>query len=111
MHYVAVIASETPTYLRSTSGRRAPEGVHGGKALRLYGRRRASTGSAVGVAREPLVHLPAGTERESDTCSDRGERDVTCSGRAAAHTRRLLKEKYCRERMTGVIGSAAGRTQ
>lgn len=68
MRCVALSSLLTLIYLRSTGGRRAPEGVHGGKALGLYGWRRASTGSAVGVAGEPLVHLPAGTERERETC-------------------------------------------
>lgn len=76
------------TYLRSTGGRRAPEGVHGGKILGLYRWRGASTGSVVWVAGEPLVHFPGGTERECDSCRYRGERDVTCSDRreAAVHT-------------------------
>ena len=69
----------TRTYLGSTSGGRAPEGVHGGQILRLYGWRRASTGSAVGVAGEPLVHLPGGTKKERDTCSCQRVTAVTCS--------------------------------
>lgn len=73
-------------YLWCTGGRRAPEGVHGGQVLGLYRWRRASTGSAVEVAGESLVHLPEGAERVRDTYSSRRECDVTCSGRAAPHT-------------------------
>lgn len=91
MRYVAFL---TQTYLRSTGGRRAPEGVHGGKVLGLYGRWRTSTGSAVGVAGEALVHLPAGTDGERNTCRYRRERGVTCSVKAAAHTT-TFRKKVC----------------
>lgn len=86
--YLFILSSHSLNYLWSTGGGRAPEGVHGGQVLGLYGWRRASTGSAVGVAGEPLVHLPGGTERERDTCRSRRTSDVTCSGAgAAAHKR------------------------
>lgn len=59
-----------------------------------------------------MVHLPGGAERERDTCRYRRESDVTCSGRAAAHTRRLLKEeRYCNERMTDVKLGALNTSQ
>ena len=50
-------------YLGSTGGRRAPEGVHGGKVLGLYGWGRTSAGCVVWVTGEPLVHFPGGIEK------------------------------------------------
>lgn len=72
------------THLWGTGGRRAPEGVHRWKILRLNRWRRTSRGTGIKVTWKPLVHLPNGAERDRETNSSRKKRGVTCIGSSHA---------------------------